>query len=120
MSHVSRGPAGWNRRGRSEAKASAARGPASADAQFVAETARLLAQYAPGHIYVIEFVTGVVTVGEQRLASHQLPVGSPFAAVGGSLGPVRKGGRDWGGRPLTLVMIPAAISRSLRLRFCDA
>jgi hypothetical protein len=34
-------------------------------------------------------------------------------------GPVLKPGRGWGGSPLTLVMISAAMSRSLRLRFWD-
>src|SRR5690242_13362290 len=58
--------------------------------------------------------------GYGRRATGQVSARSPLSADCGRSGLVLKPGRGWGGSPLTVVMISAAMSRSLRLRFWEA
>jgi hypothetical protein len=59
---------------------------AEAEAELAAEHARFLAQYALGHIYVIEFASGVVKVGRTATPKGRVAVHALLAAAhGGSI-----------------------------------
>jgi hypothetical protein len=59
---------------------------AIAEAELAAENARSFAPYAPGHIYVVEFTSGVVKVGKSTEPEKRISAHSKFAEIhGGSI-----------------------------------